>query len=257
MVILLVKNNSHYKEFYFNRLASFSESDTIVVVDSVERAKDFIISQLIRKGLHIDFILTNHKFGQEKETSHDLIKWLKSSEQAYFQKSLRLASLPVVLIRTGNDNTQTDYLLGFDNIILSKEIEDARRVAYHIKSAISSWIEKLLNDYEILGIDAKNPMPLSLIGAWREKCVVLTRDYSLKPFKLPFLIFQKDIDEVELRIDYFIKTVNDISKSKKPRQEKKYHELLRTHDEFLLGEAFDKPFYEKNFLLHQNKKRKL
>ena len=84
---------------------------------------------------------------------------------------------------------------------------------------------------------------------WRSDCKILARSYAQRPMKLPFLTFARDVEAIEKAIDEFYKTVEKISKSPKPKQEKKYHELLKKFPDFILGDTYDQFFYERNFVL--------
>lgn len=254
MVILLVSNNKNDDELYFKQLLPFTEKDAVIIVNSIERAKEFISTQLIDDGNHIDLVITNYKFGFGQQNGHDLISWLSwKDKESYFKKNLQISSLPVVLFHTDREDTDTDYLLGFDKVVTSRDSSNDKRVQFIIRGAINSWMDSLLNDYDTLNIDPRRPDPFA-IGRWNDKCKILTLNYARRPFRLPFIIFQKDIDQAEQEIDVFLKTVNRISNSSRPKQEKLYHQLLMKYPQFMLGQSFDKYFYEHNFVLHQNTK---
>ncbi len=249
MIILLVNNGDRKDEFYKEILSDFIEDEGIVSVNNIEEAKEFIINHLEKGGGYIDAIISNYSFYKKTETAYDLKIWLSDNlELSYFQGLLQLNSVPFILVYTESGGTLTDSLLGFDRVLYADDLNNSYRVKHIVGSVIKSWVSDLMGDYELIKVDPFTPffyMPI----LWRSDCEVLTRKYSQRPLKLPFLTFRRDIEATEMALDEFYKTVEKISKSSKPKQEKKYHELLKRFPEFILGNTYDQYFYENNFTL--------
>lgn len=179
----------------------------------------------------------------------DLMIWLRSNEEeSYYKSSLLLRSLPIVLLQTRASTTATDRLLGFDRIISSVDIDNFKRIQYVVESAIKSWVDSLLSDFHLLCLDPRVPFLYGPI-IWDSRCEVLAQGYANRPVRLPFLVFQRDFNTIEAAIDNFYKTVERISKSPRYKQEKQYHQLLIKNPDFVLGETYDKFYYENNFRL--------
>ena len=249
MVILLVNNGDREKDFYESVFSHFAEPDTIIEVGSVSEAKDFISTTLVDGGQRVDLVVTNFAFDNEIESAIDLMVWLKSgSGLSYYEHSLQLPALPVVLLHTIPGSTETERLLGFDRIIEYGDLDNQKRIEFVIESTVRSWVDALLSDYDLLRVDPYNPF-LFLPIIWNYKCEVLARGYASYPRRMPFLVFQRDIERTEAAIEDFNKTIQRISQSLKPKQEKQYHALLKKYPEFIRGELYDEIFYEKNFLL--------
>jgi hypothetical protein len=249
MLVLLISNGEKDKAFYAERLSFLVSSKEIIEVRSIAEAKKFIYTQLVLAGKRVDLVITNFEFSNDLLSAIDLMIWLKSNEEeSYYHSSLLLRSLPIVLLQTRPSTTATDRLLGFDRIISSVDLDNYKRIQYVIESAIKSWVDSLLSDYHLSRLDPRVPFLHGPI-VWDSRCEVLAQGYASSPRRLPFLVFQRDFDAVEAAIDNFYKTVERISRSPKFKQEKEYHQLLINNPDFVLGETYDKFYYERNFKL--------
>ena len=210
---------------------------------------------MVELGGYVDLIISNYSFHGETESAYDLKIWLSNkSDSSYLNKSLRLSRIPFVLIHTDSSSSETDYLLGFDRVVRLSEIDrDFKRINHVTVSTVKSWLDDLLDDYDLLDADPIVPF-LRVPLFWKYGCKILTKDYVKRPARLPFLTFQRDIDRAEKAIEDFYNQIERISRSSKPSQEKRYHDTLSKHPEFLTGDVYDKDtlMHEQNFILPSN-----
>lgn len=160
----------------------------------------------------------------------------------------------MVLMHTDSSFSETDKLLGLDSVLRLNEIyRNSRRMGYVISRAVSGWVDDLLADYDLINADPKAPF-ISMPLFWNFACKILSRDYVKYPIRLPFLTFQRDIEEAEKAINNFYNQIEKISRSSKSRQERKYHATLQQHPEFLTGDVYDSSrlMHEQNFIKNDN-----
>ena len=197
----------------------------------------------------------NYKFKDESENAFNFINWLKShSNSFYYSKNFQLKSIPVALLYTKdeNRNNSSELNIGFNAIISYKDYGSKITARTQVAGAVKKWVKTLLDDYDFLNVNPRFPS-LNKAKVWTPYCNVLTHEYMRSPFRLPFLVFKGDLERIEQKIDQFSNMIQTISKSKNPRQEKKYQDFLIKNDKFLKGNAFESVIREPKFPIPNTK----
>jgi hypothetical protein len=227
------------------------ESDDLHLYQNLRSAKDFLIKEILEEKKHIDFIITDWKFGSENAKS--LLSWIRQSEEIYSSDNFLFRSLPVILIedRINQSATIND---GFDSVIQDFP-NDSLKLKNAIKDAIKTWRYSLAGDLSLIGLDPKTQIihsdhRMNFISYYRLK--ILTRQFvNNKSKRLNYIWTNEKSDILYDSSSEFLDKMNRTIKNPPKYLEKEFHDFFIKNPIFIKGEDFlsmpKEMIYEKHF----------
>jgi hypothetical protein len=151
---ILINDYEDTKDQYTKIFGNFGyEHNQLIFLNSFESTKDFIVTYLEKKKLHIDLIITN----DSKDNGKDI---LKANQLSFFKNNLitsyskenfRINSIPIILY-SENETKSEKFLSSFSSIINKNEFGEHDYFIHECEKAIKNWRKLLQEDLDALEI---------------------------------------------------------------------------------------------------------
>lgn len=150
---ILINDFEKNREQYITIFKSFGyEENELIFCAGFSQSKEFIVSQLEKKGLHIDLIITNDS------SDGYLFDILRCGELSFFKNSLttsfskrnfRISSIPIILHSENETKEKTDTF-GFNSIIQKNSTGNHKYFITQCEKAIKDWRKSIIEDLDFL-----------------------------------------------------------------------------------------------------------
>lgn len=259
MKVLYISNNPlANKTDALTWFQKYCEFDDLYLYTDLEKAKDFLIENVINKQKHLDFIISDWNFGISN--SKTLLDWVKNSDETYSSLNFQFRSLPFLIIE--DPDVQSSLISeGFDEVI-QEFPNDTSKLYFGVKSAIKAWRYLLAEDLELIGLDPKTMKEYpsqrnNFISYFRLN--VLTRQFvDNKSKKLNYIWNSPDIVSLQNSNQQFYDKVYWTTINPPRYLEKEFHQFFLKYPTFIKGEDYisteNEMLYEKH-LYYDNSRR--
>ena len=262
---ILINDFAETEEQYIKTFGSFGyEDNELIFSKSFESTKDFIITHLEKKKLHIDLIITN----DSKESGNDI---LKANELHFFKNSLttsfskrnfRISSIPTILY-SKNETKSLQFQSSFSSIIQKNENGKHSYFIRECERVVKDWRKLLFNDLEALEIKLEQ-LP-QFIGSdffkkyyfkkisnnsdhyFANKTKIVSTEFIKAPTTLNYdwvVLSSKEIEQAILR--YIDTYKNHVKYDRKNGERAILHEFFRQNRTILLRDTYTDMEYELN-----------
>lgn len=262
---ILVNDFKSEHENYKNIFRNYGyEENELIFLDSFQETKSFIVTQLEKKKLHIDAIITNEssKMFVESLQASNLEQFKNGLNTSYSNGNFRINSIPLILY-SQNETRENTEIKGFEATIKKNTLGQHDYFISKFEETIRNWRKELVTDLENLEILNKNTLNFhesnfykthykNKISKNSETIFLLkTKIVSNEFIKLPTPLFFDWLilgrDEIEKTITEFNSTYNNHVKYDRKNNERSIlHDFFNKNKMILLREAFIDLEYEKN-----------
>lgn len=242
---LLVISDSNDHDRIKLQLRDFCEASSILILDSIEKAKEFINEHVERYQLSLDLILIYSTVN--KRSANDFRDFIRTDYQRTFsKKDFNLNTIPLVLIveEGFNKNSFNNYNINLDDIGLDR----LNLLCTDFNIVIKNWRKKVLDELNNLGIRFNSGVIdynyfLAKKNAFRST-EVISQNFKTFPRKLNYYWLDYNKKQIERSIDEFIKMLKRSETIGKKGEEKLYHRFFNNNQSFLLRDSYSKHWYE-------------
>lgn len=262
---ILVNDFKSEHENYKNIFRNYGyEENELILLDSFQETKSFIVNQLERNKLHIDAIITNEssKMFVDSLQASKLEKFKNGLDTSYSNGNFRISSIPLILY-SQTETRENIQIEGFQSVIKKNTSGQHDFFISRFEETIRNWRKKLITDLENLEILNKNTLNFQETHFYKThyknaiannsetffllKTNIVSREYIKlpTPLLLDWLILGRD--EIEKTITEFNSTYNNHVKYDRKNNERTIlHEFFNQNKMILLRGAFVDLEYEKN-----------
>jgi len=262
---ILVNDFKSEHENYKNIFRNYGyEENELILLDSFQETKSFIVNQLEKNKLHIDAIITNEssKLFVDSLQASNLERFKNGLETSYSKGNFRINSIPLILY-SKNETRENIGIEGFQAVIKKNTIGQHDFFISKFEEIIKNWRKELITDLENLEILNKNTLNFhesSFYKTYYKNAITKNSEtvYLLKtkivskefinlptPLLLDWLILGRD--EIEKTITEFNSTYNNHVKYDRKNNERTIlHDFFNQNKMILLRDAFIDLEYEKN-----------
>lgn len=252
MHILYISNENITIDEALQRLTSYCYiPDELHFYASLQKAKDFLSTNVIADQKHIDFVITDWNFSGHNPKS--LLDWIRESKDIYSNQNFQFRSLPVLLIE---DTVQQSNIIkeGFNEVIADFP-SNRLKLSLAVKSAIKQWRYDLADDLELIGLDPKTQKEytndrMNFISYYRLK--VLSREFvNTKSKKLNYIWTFPDVRTMYDANQAFFDVMMWTMRNRPRDMEKRIHQFLLQNPTFIKGEDFEGTRNDKHSMLYE------
>jgi len=154
-VRIVINDFERNREGYINTFRSFGyEENELIFCQGFTQTKEFIVSQLERKQLHIDLIITNdsrEEYLYDVLSCHELSFFKNTLTSSFSKKNFRISSIPIILY-SKNETREKNDVLGFTSIVKKNSSDNYKYFIGQCESAIKCWRKEIIEDLDFLEI---------------------------------------------------------------------------------------------------------
>jgi hypothetical protein len=254
MRILLITNSTD-KDRIKLQLRDLCESTSIIILNNIEKARDFINDQIIKFQLPLDLVIVYSTVNGR--SGNDLRDFIRNDfERTFSKRDFSFDRVPIALIV--EDGLNKSLYNNYDLIVDDYGIERLNLLVDSFSQTIRSWRKQVLEELDNLGIKFNSGIiDYEHYFSNKNKSFIptniLSQNFKLFPRKLNYYWLDFNKDQIEKSIDDFIKMLKRSETIGKKGEEKLYHNFFNRNENFLLRDTYSKHWYEPR--LHKNSKK--
>ena len=252
MKALYISSEPFVKDLDLGYLTHFADREDIILMQTFEEAKRYILRHLGELQQHLDFIIVDMP-KEENETLVSFALWIFSQGLEYSRNNFWLGSIPLLLTHTFNEDNYLDESLRvhYTKVIYTHFSDDIKQKV--IGTAISQWMQDIGSDLDHFNLDLRLQFDKKRIN-WLlvhrgDKLKVLTETFFRKMEMMPYLWFGANLKSLDASLNGFYDLLKKADRIPTLRNEKEIHQYLLANERLLLGEFYSKTFYEKQFYI--------
>jgi hypothetical protein len=252
MKALYISSEPLVKDLDLGYLTHFADKGDIIVMQTFEEAKRYILRHLCELQQHLDFIIVDMP-GEENEVLVSFALWIFTQGLEYSRNNFWLGSIPLILTHTFNEDKYLDESLRvhYTKVIYTHFSDEIKQKV--IGTAISQWMQDIGSDLDHFNLDLRlrfDKKRMNWLLAHRGyNLKVLTETFFRKMEMMPYLWFGSNLKALDASLNGFYDLLRKADRLPTLRNEKEIHQYLIGNKRLLLGEFYSMTYYEKQFYI--------
>lgn len=244
MRLLVISDSKDHDRFKL-QLRDFCEPSSILILESIDRAQEFINEQIVKYQLPLDLILIYSNVN--KRSANDFRDFIRNDYQRTFsKKDFNINTIPLILIveKDFNKSSFNNYNLTLDDIGLDR----LNLLTHDFSNVVKKWRRMVLDELSNLGIRFNSGI-IDYSYYLRNKnsfrpTKIISQNFKSFPRKLNYYWLDYNKQQIEKSIDEFIRMLKHSETIGKKGEEKSYHRFFNANQSFLVRDSYSKHWYE-------------
>lgn len=227
------------------QLRDFCEPTSILILNSIESAQDFINEHVVKFQLPLDLIIIYSTVN--KRNANDFRNFIRNDYQrTYSKRDFNINEIPLVLIVENGMNKSAFFK--YDLVIDDNGVENLNLLSKSFNGVIKNWRKRVLDELYNLGIIFNSGVIdysffFKKNNSFRSTRI-LSQNFKMFPRKLNYYWLDYDKRQIEKSIDDFTKMLKRSETIGKKGEERLYHKFFNKNHPFLLRDAYSRHWYE-------------